>query len=513
MRNGAPDPSKPILVLDTADLQMSHAVTSLYGAANVVTMNPRSAQFATTPLTTSLYSAIVVASDETCGQDVLGPTLEFDHGDAGQATSYCDLNRPTPFTLPPPAGEPQVDLSNAAASDSGAIDARRVDIKNYFDSGGGLFVGSGADNGDGHTGDLYYAFIDISSCPDTSALPCEGSQGGFSLTSEGRAIGLTDGTNGTPDDINCGLDGGGCSTHNSFLTPRAGSALLAAENGRPGLVNTLFEDTAPPDALITSGPGTPLRTAGGPLPIPVLGSSSASIGFTASEDTTTFTCQLDGAAATGCTSPRALSGLAEGVHHFTVAVADAAHNQDPTPAELSWLVASDKDHDGYLDQNPFGAADCNENNPAIHPAATEVLGNRIDENCDGTIAPFARISASVPFGWQRCHGCVKFTRLAAVDVPRGATVRIRCHGRRCNLSRTVGRARHDVSHFNLLHYVRNRRLHDGTVLEVSITKPDTIGRVRRLRVRVKHHQLGIGDAILCLKPGSRKPVRTCPSIQ
>ena len=60
-------------------------------------------------------------------------------------------------------------------------------------------------------------------------------------------------------------------------------------------------DTTPPDTTITSGPsGT-------------VSATSASFSFSATE-TSTYTCSLDGAAFTACSSPKAYSGLAAGAH-------------------------------------------------------------------------------------------------------------------------------------------------------------------------------------------------------
>lgn len=510
VRNGAPDPSKKVLLIDDAGLQMRAAIVAAFGpdiASQLDVVDPKSPAFAGATLSPSVYSAIVVASDQTCGNDAGG----FSRSPANDPNQYCDLNRPVGNWPPPQIGVPTL-------TDSPSIAARSADIKAFFDAGGGIFVGSGADNGDGHTGDLYYAFIDVpggaagSACQAGGGV-CLGGAGALALTPEGRAIGFTDGTNGTPNDITCGLNGMGCATHNSFKAPRVGSQLLIAESGPMAFVSTLFEDANPPDTIITGGPGAPLAVAAPAPPIPVLGTGNAGIAFRASEDTTTFGCSLDGGAVTSCSSPVTFTGLAAGVHKVTISATDAAHNVDATPAELSWLVAADADHDRYLASNPFGPADCNDANGAIHPGAAEIVGNRVDENCDGVIAPFPRLrpTAAYRFVGGSCARCIRFTRLQVTAVPAGAAVKIRCSGPGCRFTRTAKPAH--GGRVDLLRYVRRRQLRPGTTVQVAVTRPNTIGSVKQLVVALHKGKVDVHVRNLCQSPGARRPARTCAGIR
>ena len=80
-----------------------------------------------------------------------------------------------------------------------------------------------------------------------------------------------------------------------------------------------------PDTYIDSGP--PAGTT----------SSSATFAFHASGSSPTFTCSLDGAKATACTSPVTYTGLTQKAHTFSVA-ATVNKVVDPVPATATWTV-------------------------------------------------------------------------------------------------------------------------------------------------------------------------------
>lgn len=181
VRNGS---SLPVLALDHGS-EVAQAITDAFGgsAPTVVTVDPRT-HFATTPLFASdgspLYSAIVVASDITCGG--------------------CDNNNGFGDT-----------------PDSNAINARATDIAQFFNAGGGILGLAGAQNIP-----LYYGFSPIPASPIVVTPP-------FTFTPLGTMLGLVQG----PDN-NC------CATHNSFTLPGSGSPFQVVETDAAGAAETII---------------------------------------------------------------------------------------------------------------------------------------------------------------------------------------------------------------------------------------------------------------------------------
>lgn len=229
-RSGAPDPSKPVLLLDRGNLQLKDSMDAVFGdTVPTQVVDPRSDEFATLPLDTAHYSAIIVASDNKCGG--------------------CDLNE------------------SGSTPDSDAISARKGDIRAFFDAGGGVIALSGGELDydantrggpriiiDNNQCDTYYAFLPL------AAPACAADNGNTPATSEqGATLGFQDGS----------FDG----VHNGFADPASDSPLrpLATQPAddpsasgvrgvlAPSRVVALFGSG--PDAVTNPATGVTLSTA------------------------------------------------------------------------------------------------------------------------------------------------------------------------------------------------------------------------------------------------------------
>jgi outer membrane protein OmpA-like peptidoglycan-associated protein len=134
----------------------------------------------------------------------------------------------------------------------------------------------------------------------------------------------------------CSIDGGSyaaCSSPKSYTGLADGSHTLqvravdGASNVDPTPSSyTWVIDTTAPDTSLAGQPAA-LST-----------SAAANFTFSSGDGTASFECKLDGGSWAPCTSPGALSGLADGSHTYEVRAVDPAGNVDPTPASSTWVV-------------------------------------------------------------------------------------------------------------------------------------------------------------------------------
>ena len=85
------------------------------------------------------------------------------------------------------------------------------------------------------------------------------------------------------------------------------------------------QDVTPPDTTIVSAPSA-------------ISGPSVTFIVDSSEPNSTFRCAVDSTTLQDCSATQVFNGLAAGSHTFRAAARDAAGNEDPTPAEYTWMV-------------------------------------------------------------------------------------------------------------------------------------------------------------------------------
>jgi hypothetical protein len=90
-----------------------------------------------------------------------------------------------------------------------------------------------------------------------------------------------------------------------------------------------------------------------------------------------------------------------------------------------------------------------------------------------------------------------------IKAPKGSMVRVTCRGRRCPYRAASHLSRTGKVRFRGL----QKRLSAGTIIEVFVTRPGTIGKHTRFRIRAGKPP---ARRDRCLLPGDSKPY-LCPS--
>jgi hypothetical protein len=158
----------------------------------------------------------------------------------------------------------------------------------------------------------------------------------------------------------------------------------------------------------------------------------------------------------------------------------------------------DEDRDGVSPPT-----DCIDTNSAVHPGAPEIAGNGLDDDCAGGDA-LARIAAVVTVTWHgRRKGGVVLGKFQVRDAPPGARIEVRCRGKHCPFKRKRRVAQLNGSK-QLRSLIPHRRLKRGVTVDVVITAPNMIGKVRRYKVSKRKMTQ---ERTLCLPPGAKHSVK------
>ena len=170
VRSGAPNPSLPILLFDEPPNHMLDAIRAAYGGSPPFSIDehkPSAVDFRAMSITPAQFSAIVVASDWTAFNstgtfegDLNSPTFWQPTNSSGQFEHPWYANDPVPPGFGGDENEvPGSLLGSTPDSDALIAPLGHDAITSFYQQGGGLLVGSGGDNGDGHEDDLYYDFV------------------------------------------------------------------------------------------------------------------------------------------------------------------------------------------------------------------------------------------------------------------------------------------------------------------------------------------------------------------
>jgi hypothetical protein len=331
--------------------------------------------------------------------------------------SFADITPPgsPSITSPSPAtvftgGSALISFTNGG--DSSTVGYRcRVDVNDYSSasvctspwSTGALSTGAHtvyvwSRDAAGNASSPASVSFKVVNLPNTtiSGTPANGSITGSNHTAFDYQSTIDDNTtfactlDGNP--VTCAADLGPLAEGTHTLSVKAGISPASVGGGpyydSTPATRTWTVDTRAPAVSITSGRADNSLTT----------DPTADFEFTATDPSPgsalTVLCSLDGAAFAPCSSAGAqsYSSLGAGAHTFRVQAVDAAGNASAV-ASRSWTRVVDQDGDGA-----FTNTDCNDSDPAVHPGATDIPGNGVDEDCSGA-------DAVVPAGTTSDSGC------------------------------------------------------------------------------------------------------------
>jgi hypothetical protein len=144
-------------------------------------------------------------------------------------------------------------------------------------------------------------------------------------------------------------------------------------------------------------------------------------------------------------------------------------DEDCSGADAPVQPAVDRDGDSVLPP-----LDCDDGNPAIRPGATDVPGNGVDEDCSGTDAAARTVGGRISSKFAVRGSSSRVKRLKLTGLPAGARVAVKCTGKGCPPGTTTLTAHGGAVNVTLL--LRGHALRAGAKLRLRITAAGRTGR-------------------------------------